>query len=263
MILSLLLSMARAEDPPVPEPAVVDEAQPDDPISRYRTRFDVLAERAIGTTSTPVEFDWRRTTAQVAVTGGFLFELNNFDSGRGGVLARVPTGGVLLEFGLSYAGVSNTPSSRLLALTPYRQPGRPNRLEVDFTVGLPLAEGVVTTFPKFFPAVEMVFNAYGGVRYLVYPTGWDHMKPGEVGGAILSPSMTQIEIDNLDEERLDSMKVDLGRYGLMFGFGNDLYFKPGVFLSPRFLLALPLLAPASQTDLLLWADFSLAIGVAF
>jgi hypothetical protein len=257
----LLLSVstrARGAEPEVPvEPPVEEALQP------YRTPFGVLADRAIGTTSVPVEFNWRTSPLQLAGTGSFLFELNNFNSGRGGVLARFPTGNVLLELGVSGAHVWDTPSSEMLALTPYRQPGHPSRIEVDFVVALPLAEGVVTARPRFFPSVQMVFNAYGGLRYLVHPTGFGGMRVGQVAGALFSPTLTEIEIDNLDEERLDAMQVDPGRYGLMLGFGNDLYFKPGLFVSPRMMFAVPLLAPASQTRLLFFADLSLAVGVAF
>ena len=151
----------------------------------------------------------------------------------------------------------------MLALTPYRQPGRPNRAELDIQLALPLAEGVVTTFPKIFPAVQMVFNAYTGVRYVFYPTGFQGLKVGQIAGAVINPTLTQTEIDNLDDNRLTSMATDPGRYGVMLGMGNDIYFKQGVYVSPRFMLAVPILAPASQTNLLLWADFTLAVGMAF
>lgn len=249
----------QTEAPPTEE---APEEEEGDPLSRYRTRFDVLADRAIGTASTPVEFDWRRSPVHLAATGSYLLELNNFDSARGGIMARLPTGGLLFEFGLSYVGVWDTPSSRLLSLTPYRQPGRPARLELDVTVALPLAEGVVTTAPRFFPAVEMVFNGYVGLRYLVYPSGFAHMTPGKVTEAIFSPAITDVEIDNLDDNRRTSMQVDPGRYGLMLGFGDDIYFAPGLFLSPRALFAVPILAPITETNLLFWADLSLVLGVA-
>lgn len=267
---------ARAQDePPSEEPVPVEpvedgpvEAEPalvpdEDVLSRYRARFDVLADRTIGTTSRPVEFNWRRTTAHVALTGSYLVELNNFNSMRAGALLRVPTGGALVELGVSYAGVWDSPSSRLLALTPYRQPGHPQRLEIDAAVGFPLAEGVVTTFPRFFPAVQMVFSAYGGLRYVLYPPGFARMKPGEVLGAIVAPRLSEAEIDNLEHARLDAMEVDSGRYGFLVGFGNDLYFESGFFVSPRLLIAVPLLEPATETELLVWADLSLAVGLAF
>ena len=50
---------------------------------------------------------------------------------------------------------------------------------------------------------------------------------------------------------------------LLCGFGNDIYFMQGVFVSPLLMLAVPVLAPASGTDLLLWADLSITVGVAF
>jgi hypothetical protein len=262
----LLAAVAWAQDeaPPPPEPDEEPAPEHDDDIlSPYRTRFDVLAERAIGTTSQPVEFNWRRTTAQVALTGSYLVELNNFNAMRIGAVGRFPTGGSIVEIGATYAGSWDSTSSRQLALTPYRQPGHPDHVEVDATLGVPLAEGVVTAFPRFFPAVEMVFNFYGGLRYIVYPSGWGHMKPGEVAGAIFNPTLTEIELENLEDQRLDAMEIDAGRYGLLAGLGNDLYFKSGFFVSPRFMLAVPLLAPASQTELPLWADLSLALGMAF
>ena len=252
-----------------PARAEPDGAEPDpvlsplsDPLAPYRTRFDVLVERAIGTTSRPVEFNWRRSPAQIALTGSYLSELNNFNGLRVGAAVRLPMGGVLMELGASYAAAWDSPSSRLLALTPYRQPGHPDRMELDFAFGFPLAEGIVTTFPGFFPAVQMVFSAYGGLRYLLYPTGFAGMQLRQITGAVFSPSLTDMELENLDSARLASMQIDLGRYGLMLGLSNDLYFKNGLFLSPRVLLAVPLLAPATETELLMWADISLAIGVA-
>lgn len=262
------MAPAHAEEPAagsvVEEDTVVGEdvVEEDDTLSPHRAEFDVLAERTIGTSSRPVEFNWRRTTAQLAVSGSYLVELNNFNSMRGGALVRLPSGGVIVELGATYAGVWDSPSSRLLALTPYRQPGRPNRLELDLTVGLPLAEGIVTTYPRYFPAVQMVFNAYAGFRYIVYPSGYGGMTPGEVVGAILGPRLGDLEVENLEEERLAAMQIDSGRYGLLVGFGNDFYFKSGFFLSPRLLVAVPLLSPATGTDLLMWADLSLAIGLA-
>ncbi|MEZ4239907.1 MAG: hypothetical protein R3F59_27905 [Myxococcota bacterium] len=257
-LVALLLPLgARAQDA---DPAEAEEAGDADPLEKYRVPFDVLADRAIGTTSRPSEFDWRASPVELAVLGSFLFELNNFDSGRGGLLARVPSGGLLFEVGVSYVGVFNTPSSRLLSLTPYRQPGRPERMEIDFTVGLPLAEGVVTAAPRFFPAAQMAFVGYVGLRYGLYPTGFRGMRAGQIAGAAFSPQLTGTEIANLDGVRLGSMEVDPGRYGLVVGFGDDVYFSPGLFLSPRVMFSLPLLAPASGTQLRWWGDVSLAVG---
>ena len=57
------------------------------------------------------------------------------------------------------------------------------------------------------------------------------------------------------------MRVDPARYGLV-GFGNDVYLRQGVFVSPRVMLAPPLLAPATATELLWWGDARIALGVA-
>lgn len=240
-----------------------DADESDDPLSPHRTNLDVLSERTIGTASRPVRFNWRRTKAHVAVTGGFSFELNNFNSGRVGAIGRFPSGGLIFEVGAAYAAVGDTRSSELLARTPYRQPGRPPRMEVDFGAVIPLAEGIVTANAKFVPALQLVFTGYVGLRYNLYPTGWRGMTVRQVAGAIFNPSLTDIEVDNLDDARLDAMNVDRGRYGLMIGFGNDIYFKQGLFVTPRVTMGMPLLAPVSQTELLFTAELSLALGLAF
>lgn len=256
LFLGLVAAPAHAAAPADPP------REDDDPLGPHRVPFGELVNRTIGTTSKPTAFNWRRTTAQIAVTGDQLYELNNFNSLRAGLLGRFPTGGVLVEVGASYARTWDTPSSELLALTPYRQPGRPDRMDLDFTVGLPLAEGVVTVAPRFFPTVQMVFVGYAGLRYSLYPDAFGGMKAGEVFGAVLSPSLTQAEVDNLEDRRLDAMAVDTGRYGLTIGIGNDLYVKQGLFVSPRASFSLPVLAPASGTQLLFWGDLSLAVGFA-
>ena len=250
-------------DEPVSAAEEETEEEEEDPLAPYRLPLADLVQRTIGTVTKPVAFDWRQTKVQVAATGSQLFELNNFNSIRGGAMARFPSGGMITELGLSYVKTWDTPSSELLALTPYRQPGRPSRLEIDLTLALPLAEGVVTAAPRFLPAAQLVFNAYATFRYSLYTGGFKHMKAGKVLGAIFAPALTDAELDNLERYRLDAMQVDTGRYELLIGLGNDLYFKQGLFISPRAMFSLPLLATVSQSHLLFWADFSLALGVAF
>ncbi len=234
----------------------------EDVLAPYRVPFDTLVDRTIGTTSVPVKFNWRESKVQLAGELTYLAELNNFNGMRVGGLVRKPTGGTMLELGVTYAESWESPTSRLLALTPYRQAGHPDRMEIDLTVGIPVAEGVVTAAPKFFPASQLVFNVYGGLRYILYPTGFAGLSRTQVLESIIAPTMSTEEVDNLDDSRLPGMKIDPGRYGVMLGLGNDLYFKSGFFVSPRFMLAVPLLAPATQSELFLWADLSLAVGVA-
>ena len=250
------------EEAPAEAPA--EEPQGElDPLAPYRVPFDVLAERAIGSAAQPVEFNWRRTTAMLAATGGHPFELNNFNSLRAGGLARFPMNRAILEVGVSYVWVWDSPSSELLALTPYRQPSRPRRLELDLIAGLPVAEGVVTSWPRRFPAVQMTVNLYGGLRYLVYPTGFRDLTAREVALAVISPTLTDPERSNIEDIRLDAMQIDSARYGVMVGIGNDLYLQQGLFLSPRAMFALPVLAPVTETEMYFAAEFSLVLGVAF
>jgi hypothetical protein len=240
-----------------------DAEEGDDPLSEHRLPFDVLAERTIGTTSRPVEFNWRRTQAHVAVAGDHLFELNNFDSYRAGARARFPSRNLLYEVGLGYVFVLDTTSSRQLALTPYRQPGRPERLELDLMVGIPLAEGVVTTAPRWFPAAELVFSAYAGLRYSAWPGSQAGMRFRDKVTGLLSPTLGRKELENLETRRLQAMAIDPTRYTVMVGLGNDIYFRQGVFVAPRVLMSLPVISAFQTNSLLWWGGFDLAVGVAF
>lgn len=262
--LLLLTGLAAAQEPEVtaePEPDL--ERVEDDGLLPYRVPFDVLTDRTIGTTSRPVEYDWRSSPVMLGFQGTFQAELNNFNSLRGGGLLRIPTRGVLWEVGVAWAQVWDTPSSEQLALTPYRQPGRPSRIELDLTAAVPLAEGIVTTSPRWFPAVQMVFDGLLGVRYRIHPTGFRGLKPGQILSGSLSPVLRDDELANLQDARLDAMQVDPERYGLVAGFANDLYFGPGLFVSPRALFSVPLFAPASGTDLIWWGEASIAVGYAW
>lgn len=254
-LLCLLATPAWAEDDPV--------TAPDETLSEYRLPFQVLAERSIGVASKPVEYNWREGLVQVAATGSHYFELNNYSTMRAGAMVRLPSDGVIYELGLSKVWVWDSPASQQLALTPYRQPGRPPRLEVDVNVGIPLAEGVVTAVPRRFPAAQLVFNVYVGFRYAVYPNSYSGIRGRDLASALSSPTMSDAEIENLEDRRLDAMQVDTGRYGIMAGVGNDIYLSQGIFLSPRVMFAVPLFVPVNESDLILWADFSLALGVAF
>lgn len=236
---------------------------PDTSIERFRAPYDVLTERLLGAASRPIRFDWRRTSIGVALLGSQLAELNNFNSRRGGVLLRAPSGGVLIEVGLTHVWTHGTSSSRTLSLTPYRQAGRPSRYELDFGVGIPLAEGVVTAWPSFFPAAELVLSAYGHLRYAVYPGAFSGLGLRRSIAAVFSPALSEREIDNLEDQRLRGMKIDRARYGVVAGLGMDVYFQSGLFFAPRMLVAVPLFSPVNRTQLHTYWDLSLALGMAF
>lgn len=249
-----------SDEVPAADPAP-DHVQ-DDALERHRTAFNALAERAVGQTSRAVRFDWRRSAVQVAVLGGLPAELNNFDTLRGGLAIRWPGDELLFALSLAWASVSSSESTDQLALTPYRQPGRPSRLELDFDVGFPLAEGAATAFMGWIPAVEVVFSAVARLRYLIYPGGWSGLGLRRTLGAIVDPSLTGRERDNLESDRLPGMKLDAGRYGLMGGLSTDVYFQSGLFFTTQMMLAVPLLDGLTDTELPYGFELDVWLGYA-
>lgn len=226
-VASLALVLAAAE--PTPE-----EARPvDDSLSAHRSPFEALSERLIGTASRAVRFDWRQKTVGLGLVTSGLLELNDFSSVRIGGVARIPAGTFMVELGVTRALTWGSASTDILAQTPYRQAARPGRFEIDVNVELPLAEGVVTPRFAFVPPAEMVFSVTAGFRYLVYTETWRDLSAGDVTLALFSPRLSAKEIANLDAARLPGMQVDPARMWIPLGFAMDIYFQPGLFISPR------------------------------
>lgn len=228
-------------------------------LERHRTPFEALTERMIGSASRAVRFDWRQKTVTLGIATGSLLELNSFASMRIGAFARVPVGNLLVEFAFSRAITWGSDSTANLARTPYRQIARPGRFEIDLNLEFPLAEGVVTPRFGFIPPAEMVFSLAAGFRYLLYTEIWKDLTVGEAALAIVSPSMSEKELNNLEGNRLPAMKIDPSRYALLAGFSVDLYFQPGFLLSPRVMLALPVFS-AGDRNLGAWWELTLRVG---
>lgn len=236
---------------------------PDTDIEQHRTPFDALVDRAIGRTSLRLRYDWRKATVEAGLLGSLPAELNNFESLRAGAFARFPVYGLLLGLEASYVWVWGSESTERLALTPYRQPGRPERVELDFTLAYPLAEGIVTAFPAWFPSAHLVLQSHVDLRYLLYPGGFDGLDFTETAQALVSGSLSDEEIANLEDARLPAMQVDPARFGFLAGLGADLYFQSGFFVSHKVLVALPLFALAADSELLFAVELHLLTGLSF
>lgn len=256
------LYSAAATEAPLKNDEVQDTPQTPMPFEEFRMPFETLLGRSIGQTSRAVRFDWRRSTLGVAAHGSQLSELNTFRSGRFGLSLRTPVGDLMGELGLSYVQTRSTNSSRALAQTPFRQAGRPSRLELDLSASFPLAEGVVTALPAFVPPMEMVFSVTGSWRYAYYRGSQAGFGFGRRLGTLFRPALTDEELQNLEARRLGGMEIDRSRMALMVGFSNDIYFSSGVFVTPRAMLNVPLGA-LTDTNLGFWWEIGLSAGWAF
>lgn len=272
VLLIALLALPRtalsAEEPPAeaakpaaeaPKPAA-EAPKEDTSIERYRTPLEALNERMIGVASRAVRFEWRKTKVGLGVVGSQLLELNNFSSARLGAFARMPFGDFMGEVAVTRVFTSGSDSTEKLALTPYRQLGRPSRFELDFNLGYPLAEGVATARPGFFPATELVLSANAGLRYLIYPGALDGESFLGAAGSLIAPRLSDRELENLESARPPGMQIDRGRYSLLAGFTLDIYFQPGGFLSPRVMISPPLLSGINGSGLGWWWELTFAAG---
>jgi hypothetical protein len=250
-----LASQAAAEAPAGTGPSG-ETPREDTTLERYRTPLDAMMERMIGLASRAVRLDWRRKKVGFGVLGGRLLELNNFGSARLGGLVRLPFGGFMGELAINRVFTWGSESTRKLALTPYRQLGRPSRFELDLNVAYPLAEGVATARVGFFPATELVFSANAGLRYLYYHGALSGVGFRRTATGLLAPQLSRRELDKLEDRRLPGMQVDSARYNLLAGFSLDIYFHNGGFVAPRVMATIPV----TGSGLDWWWDVSLALG---
>lgn len=256
MLAALLVTLALPLAP-ASEPAPVDKS-----IDRYRTPIDVLNEGFLGAAARPVRFDWRRSPVMFGATASEILERNNFGAARVGVFARKPFGSLLGELALHWAWAVPTPSSELLALTPYRQASRPSRVELDLNLGYPVVEGVVTLWPGFLPPAEMVLSGVAGARYLFYPEELFNREFLDITGGLFLPALPLTAQAEIEPNLLPGMDLDLARYHVLGGFNLDVYFQPGLLISPRVLVAVPILAPATQTQLGFFWEMTISVGYA-
>jgi hypothetical protein len=199
----------------------------------------------------------------VGVSVGEVVEKNNFSAQRYGLLGRKAFSDLILEVGVQLYVSDDTASSAQLALTPFRQAGRPGHLEIDLNVGYAVAEGVVTPLAAFMPPAEVALVALGGVRYLGYWQTFPDRPIQDIGLSLASPQLSTIELERLDRDAPEAMAIDPARLHTLVGLAVDTYLQPGLLVSPRAMLAAPVLVPVTNTSLGFFWELSLVVGWAF
>ncbi len=213
----------------------------------------------LGTTSRPVVFDWRRSSGLLQGEISQPVELNNFESRRLTAAVRWPLESGTATTSLSHVSTQGTEATETIARTPYLQTGRPSRWELGLGYDFAFAEGIVTMLPSFLPEAEMVFSISGEMRYLFYPGAWKENKGGQKFSSLFKTEINSTERAWLDSRKPAGMRIDPTRLDFLLGGRLDLFFKPGLFLSPSALIALPFLR--AKGGLGLW--WSLGVGVGY
>ena len=239
---------------------VVDETSLED----HRTALQALNEHFLGSASRPVRFDWRKSNFALVLRVAEVLERNSFGQWQIGAMGRKAFGDVIVDAGLNAFFAYETPSSQQLALTPFRQAGRPNHFQLEANVGYAVAEGVVTPMVSILPPAELALVAWAGARYLMYvDTFTGSSSFTDVAASLASPRLTEGEIIRLERSGPAGMQIDPARLHGLVGASLDVYLQPGVLVAPRVMVALPLLAPATGTQLGFFWELSIAVGYAF
>lgn len=222
-----------------------------------------LPEHFLGSTARAVRFDWRRANAIPLLQVADLVERNNFQQVQANIGVRKAFGDILVEGAVGFFWSNDTTSSLLLAQTPFRQAGRPSHFALDVNVGYPIAEGVVTPVVSWAPPAELVLVAWAGVRYSAFAETFTGGRPlQDIGLDLVAPRLSAIELDRLDSASPDAMQIDTARLQTPVGLSLDVYLQPGVLISPRAMLSIPVLAPVTGTQLGFFWELGLSVGYA-
>ena len=257
-VISSPSSNAVSDERPMQTSASKDAREEED-LSQYQASHAQLLEHFLGATSKAIRFDWRNSVVMLGAYASEMIERNNFASYRSGILVRKAAGDAVVELNLSGVTTLPTPSSDLLSLTPYQQSGRPSRFELELNGGYPLAEGVMTPAWSWLSPAQLVWMAYGGFRYALYPTIL-----GSHWQQAWQPSLSDDERSALAPMTLPGMHVDGARFQIMAGSSLDVYFVPGIFITPRAMMAIPVgIDFLTGSDLGFWWEWGIAFGYAF
>lgn len=234
---------------------VIDEVT----LEKHQASHAEILEHFLGSASKSIRFDWRNSPLMLSAYASEIVERNNFSSYRSGILLRKAAGDAIIELNLSGVTTLPTMSSELLSLTPYQQSGRPSRFEFEVNGGYPLAEGVMTPIWTWLPPTQLVWMSYVGFRYALYPTLLvDHWQ------TLFMPSISDAERRTLAPMTLPGMHVDSARFQVMVGSSLDIYVVPGVFVTPRAMMAIPIgIDLLTGSELGFWWEWGMAFGYAF
>ena len=220
--------------------------------------FNSFVDRVVGQAFRPTVFNWRKSSDMWLFEMGMPTELNNFESKRFSVLYRIPQDDYSWDLGIAWVNTKETLSSQKIGLTPYRQYGRPSRLELDGGLSVVLSEGISTFFPNFIGSNQIVLSAQVRFRYLSYLTQYKGLKAKDFFNAFFTLEMQDKELENIKSKRLPGMEQDPAHYNFLWGERIDLYAKNGMSFSQGVLVGLTL-----STRLGLWWEYSIGIGYAY
>lgn len=245
---------------PPTEPAhVVDSTT----LEVNRTPLQALNEHFLGTASRPVRFDWRKSPSMFVFRLNEVQERNSFGQWQLGLGWRRAFDDLIFELGANAFFAYDTPSSQLLALTPFRQAGRPNHFQLEANVGYALVEGVVTPQWSWLPPMQMVLVGHAGLRYLVYVESFTGGRSAtDVAGSLVSPQLTVEELTALERTAPEGMQIDPARLHAMVGASLDVYVQPGFLISPRVSVSPPLLSPVTSSQIGFFWELGFAVGYA-
>ncbi|MBP6218320.1 MAG: hypothetical protein KA436_07020 [Oligoflexales bacterium] len=119
----------------------------------------VLVPEIISSSKSPMVYDWRKSSFSLELGLVQFHEKNSFKGGDFdyALMGMIPTlEGQIFRFGIRRIEVLETPSTRLIGRTPFKQTASVSRYEVFGQWGFSLMEGRSISRISFLPSLETV-----------------------------------------------------------------------------------------------------------
>ena len=216
----------------------------------------------IGFAERPALHAWRKSSLTIRPIMGQISEQNNFDSYHFGLVVDVPSDSFSFQIGLRKVEVSDTPSSRQLALTPFKQAGHANRYDIISGVKLPLVEGVGSQLYDWIPQSQFVFQGIARVNWHLHPNEWKGESFQNVLQGLFQTKVGSREYQKMQESNPAALLPSRSRHSLGAGFVVEQYFPEsgGTAFHCSFEVLTLIDLYSDETTPSRWMEYNLGVG---
>lgn len=214
------------------------------PLEAFRKKPEDIDRAVIAVIGRPSIFPWQLKSFGLRLSQSSYVEFNNFDSNSyqiGGIFPIFER--MIYALDIIQTKVYETPSSRQIGRTPYRQLGRPSRYSLSHQLSYPIFEGIGGHFFDLLESAQFVVSFFTQINMHYY----DHLfKPWSSFGnsrdnikSIFSSSLPPETRKIQQMKAPQGMKISDHKWDLLAGMDIFSFFSTGLFVSGAFGIGFP------------------------
>jgi len=183
-----------------------------------------LLPQIMGFAERPAVHRWRKSTITIRPMIGQISEQNNFNSSHLGLLLDFPGDSFSFQLGFRKIDVTDSFSSRQLALTPFKQPGHAARKEIQIGMKMPLIEGIGSQIYDIIPQSQFVFHGLARLNWHLYPKAWQDEDFTDILQGLFKTEIGGSEYRSIQESSPSALLPSRSRHSIGAGFAVEQYY---------------------------------------